>query len=669
MRLNAQQRQAVAHEGGPLLVLAGAGSGKTRVITARIARLIQEGVSPERILAVTFTNKAAQEMRERLTKMVAKKGGGALWLSTFHSFGVRFVREEAELLGLGKRFSVFDQGDSVGLVRELLRLEATTDRRLDAHAVLARISRWKNALETPSQVRPRDDEYDRAAAEVYGPYQARLSDMHAVDFDDLVIRPLQLLNEQPGVRERWRSRFDHILVDEFQDTNQAQLGLVRLLSNHEGNVCVVGDDDQAIYGWRGACVSNILDFEEHFPGARIAKLENNYRSTAPILNVANAAIAQARSRRHQKTLRATRTGGERVRICVLGEPQDEAKFVASEIRGLGKSGAAYGDIGVLYRSNNQAKLVEEELRIAGIDYRVFGGTKLFDRKEIKDAIAYLRIALNPRDELSLRRIINTPVRGLGAQSLRHLQRHSERYRTGLLQALRAAGDLAALAPRAQGASVRLAESIDRAARTFRAGRFAEGARKLLSEVGMLGADSDEPREQRRRAHLTFLLQSIERLERRSGPDREGLLQLLHHVSLDSSGEEDATSGRGVTLSSLHSAKGLEFSVVFLIGCIEGVLPHARTTDPKVTDASVADLEEERRLFYVGVTRARDLLYLTRPKERVNRSRLVKLSPSRFLEGLPEADIEDYQSRGRVEMERQEVAEMAKALLERLGSTP
>ncbi|UCF47397.1 MAG: ATP-dependent helicase, partial [Myxococcales bacterium] len=293
MRLNAQQRAAVEHGEGPLLVLAGAGSGKTRVITARIARLLQSGVEADSILAVTFTNKAANEMRERIGGTVGHETADAIWLSTFHSFGVRFVREEAKGLGLGSRFTIFDQGDSLGIVRELLRTEAKADRSLDAQAILSRISLWKNALLEPGEVRAKADEYDQAAANIYGAYESRLQDMHALDFDDLVVKPVGLLRARPGIRSKWRARFAHILVDEFQDTNVAQFDLVRLLANAAGNVCVVGDDDQSIYGWRGACVDNILDFEQHFPGAVVTKLERNYRSRAAILNVANAAIEKS----------------------------------------------------------------------------------------------------------------------------------------------------------------------------------------------------------------------------------------------------------------------------------------------------------------------------------------------------------------------------------------
>jgi len=651
-----------------MLVLAGAGSGKTRVITERIARLLRSGVPADSILAVTFTNKAANEMRERIAATVGGDVARGIWLSTFHRFGVRFVRAEATALGLGTRFTIFDQGDSLGVVRELLRTESTVERRLDAQAILSRISLWKNAMVPPGEVRPRADEYDRAAADVFEGYETTLADMHAVDFDDLLLKPVRLLRERPGIRANWRSRFEHILVDEFQDTNVAQLELVRLLANERGNVCVVGDDDQSIYGWRGACVDNILEFDRHFRGAVVTKLERNYRSRPPILNVANAAIEKAPKRPYAKVLKPIREDGSPVRLCAFREPHDEAKFVATEIRSLEKNGSDPGRIAVLYRSSTQTKLLEEELRVAGVPYRVFGGTKFFDRKEIKDGVAYLRVALNPRDELSLRRILNTPARGLGAQSLAHIVSHAGKHRMSLLRALLDADRIEALSVRAKQSASELGEAIEFAGKGFREGDFAATAQGYLRSVGMLREVGDHGADVKRRLeNVRYLLRSIERLESRAGADRDALENLLHRLTLDSSDDEDPGPSAEVTLSSLHSAKGLEFSVVFLIGCVEGLLPHARTTDPRVTDASLADLEEERRLFYVGVTRAQDLLYLTRFQEWVNRGRVGKVAPSRFLEGLPAADVEPYQSTESRELKRHEVADMAKALLERLGT--
>ena len=546
MRLNAQQQAAVAHGEGPLLVLAGAGSGKTRVITARIARLLRDGVDPGSMLVVTFTNKAADEMRDRVSHSVGRSTAERLWLSTFHSFGVRFVRQEANALGVGDRFTIFDQGDSLGVVRELLRTESSAERGLDAQAILARISLWKSALRRPEEIRPNRDEYEHAAASIYGAYESRLDGMRAVDFDDLVAKPVRLLRERPAVKRKWSVRFRHILVDEFQDTNEAQLELVRLLANESQNVCVVGDDDQSIYGWRGARVENILEFEQHFPGATVIKLQRNYRSRESILRVANAAIGKASNRPYAKELKPTRSGGDPVRLCVLQEPSDEAKFIGSEIRALVRDGVHLRDIAVLYRSNGQAKLIEEELRVAGVPYRVYGGTKLFDRKEIKDAIAYLRVALNPRDELSLRRIVNTPARGLGVQSLAHLSAHAQASGSSLFRALKQAKCVEALSPRAQASGAQLSAALDCAGKGFREGRFSAPARSLFAATGMIGGADDDAAAKRRDSNVRFLLDSIERVEKRSGADRQALQQLLHRIALDPSDESEESVGAEVT---------------------------------------------------------------------------------------------------------------------------
>ncbi|MBI2892852.1 MAG: UvrD-helicase domain-containing protein [Deltaproteobacteria bacterium] len=662
------------HERGPLLVLAGAGSGKTRVITQRIARLVERGVAPEAILAVSFTNKAAGEMGERMVPLVGAEAAGRLVLSTFHSFGVRLLTEEKEAVGLG-RFVVFDQGDSLGVVREVMhRLRrSAASRRLDPAAVHARISLWKNRFLGPEEVPETDLEYDSVARDVFPRYEAALRAMCAVDFDDLVDLPVELLKREPAIREKWRTRFRHVLVDEFQDTNRAQLELVRLLANDDRNVCVVGDDDQAIYGWRGADVSNILDFTRHFPGAQVVKLEDNYRSRAPILAVANAAIAAGGSRRHGKELRSARGPGDRVSIVTVETPDDEARFVAREIGALHGAGARYADVAVLYRGSLQARPVEEELRAAGIPYQLFGGTRLFDRKEVKDATAYLRVVANPKDEISLRRILNYPARGIGEATVERVERKARSARVPFVEALRRIDGDAEVPDGARRGVQRFFEVVERARGRFRGGAaLAVAARSLLQEVGLRAALEDVAdggaSGVRRWENVESLLRSIERYERTGRSEKPSIGAFLAGLALRAAEDDDAQEGVGnqVTLSTLHAAKGLEFGVVFLIGCVEGQLPHVRTTDPKVTDAGPTDVEEERRLFYVGVTRARDRLLLTRARRRALRGKEAAIAPSRFLEGLPESQIEVIEDKASSPLCTGELAERTRAFLERLG---
>jgi superfamily I DNA/RNA helicase len=666
--LNVPQAAAVEHEQGPLLVLAGAGSGKTRVITYRIARLLERGTRPEAILAVSFTNKAAAEMAERMAKLVGKDRASALWLSTFHSFGVRFLTEE---LGNGKArgsFVIFDQGDSLGVVRELMRRGRSTDRKLDPQAILSRISLWKNKFMKPGSFTVGDIEYDQAAAEIYPDYQARLRAMHAVDFDDLVIRPVELLAESTAVRRRWQDRFRYLLIDEFQDTNRAQLELVRLLANELHNVCVVGDDDQSIYGWRGADVGNILDFETHFPGAKVVKLEDNYRSRAPILGVANHVIAQGKQARHGKVLRAHKKDGDRVRVATLPDSAEEAKFVAREIRDAVKEGRRYDGFAVLYRSNLQARLIEEELRIEGIPYRLFGGTVFLDKKEVKDAAAYLRAVVNPLDEISLRRIVNYPPRGIGDTSVERITEFAAGRGIPLHEALARAGEIADLPAAAKRGAEELNRTLETARGQFRgAAGLSVAARQLFDSVGLerdLDESGPKTTAQRRVDNIKFLLDSIRRFEEREDKTRRSLGNFLQNITLRAN-EAEEEAGNRVTLSTLHASKGLEFDVVFLIGCVEGQLPHLRTLDPKVTEAAPTDVEEERRLFYVGVTRARERLYLTRSVARTLRGRSQPATPSRFLENLPEALTEDYVRTDRAVPEIDEALSMSKAILEAL----
>lgn len=667
-QLNAAQRAAVEHGQGPLLLLAGAGSGKTRVVTQRIARLVRRGVRPESILAVSFTNKATREMLERLRVLLPGEAK-LLWLSTFHSFGIRFLGEERSALGFD-RFVIFDQGDSLGLVRELLKRHRSQERRLDAMAVHSRISLWKNAFVHPKDVPPSDVEYDAAAREIFEDYQAGLLAMRAVDFDDLVIRPVEILARSEQVRNRWRARFRHLLVDEFQDTNLAQFKLVRLLTNDLQNVCVVGDDDQSIYGWRGARVTNILEFDQYFRNVTVIKLEDNYRSRAPILNVANAVIGRAGHRKYVKTLRAARSGGEPVRLAVLDDVGEEAKFVARELRDLHRAGTAFHHMAVLFRSNTQARAIEEELRTHGVPYSLSGGQEFFDRKEVKDAAAYLRVVVNPWDELSLRRVVNTPPRGIGVTTMERVSRRALIEGISLLQAFERIHTMDDVPQSAKRGAMALTGLLGRARSQMRDGaRVSAVVDELFERAGLrdfLMLGDNDTAGARRWENVRFLVQALKRYE---DSDREGkpsLDQFLQRITMRMDNESPERES-AVSLCTLHASKGLEFSVVFLVGCVEGVLPHTRTTDPKVSDASPTDVEEERRLFYVGVTRAMDRLYLTRPKVKMMRGKTEPVTPSRFLDGLPEASIEHYERNDETPLETTEAADMAASILQQLRS--
>ena len=671
--LNPSQQAAVDHRQGPLLILAGAGSGKTRVLTHRIAAIMNEGVKPESILAVSFTNKAADEMRERMESLCGRARAHALVLSTFHSFGVRFVNEEKAALGLGKRFVIFDQGDSMGVVKDVLRQlrESGAARKLDPSAILSRISKWKNDGLMPDQVPESDFEYDDIARDVYPEYLDRLRAMRALDFDDLVLAPVSLLRSNDEIRQKWRNRFRYVLVDEFQDTSTVQLELIKLLVNELGNVCVVGDDDQSIYGWRGAQVGNILDFDKTFRGTKVIKLEDNYRSFHPILAVANAAIGQSKERRLGKVLRAARGGGDPVRLCVTKDAAAEAKLVAGELADLAKAGKPYADMAVLYRSNLQARLIEEELRAHAIPYRLYGGTQFFDRKEVKDAAAYLRAVVNPADDISLRRIINYPARGIGAKTVERLDAYSQERGCSFVQAMAAVREVPGVPDNAQKAITQLLVLLRESSLALENGTsLVQIARRIYDAIDLRGdltaAAEGGPQAALRYKNVEFLLNWLERYEKGGAAGNQKSLQnFLERVTLRGDTQEEEVVD-GVVLSTLHASKGLEFAVVFLIGVNEGQLPHSRTTDPKVTEASPTDVEEERRLFYVGVTRARDQLYICRPEARFFRGEQQKLVASRFLNDLPEDMIVEY-SRKEVEpLDFNEMADLGRDFLARLS---
>jgi ATP-dependent DNA helicase Rep len=647
--LNPSQSSAVEHNHGPMLVLAGAGSGKTRVVTERIARLIERGVASRSILAMTFTNKAAAEMRERVVRLVGAKVAKDLQVSTFHRFGLTVLGLETRALGLrGTTFAVFDQADCSGMIKEILR-ELRTGKNYDIGSLLTRISDAKNAFLTVEEWEDRQrkgkgvDDYDEVAMWVYPRYQAALRSFQAFDFDDLICEVVNLWRSRPDVLERWRERFRYVIVDEYQDTNHAQLELVRLLGGQHKNVCVVGDDDQSIYAWRGADVRNILDFEAHFTGAKVVKLEENYRSRKPILDVANAVLARSTARRHGKVLRATRMEGDLVQVVVAVDPDVEAAFVGSEIqRLLERENARPKDVAVLYRSNGQSALIESALKERQIPIRMIGGQQFYERKEVKDLIAYLKLIFNPTDEMALRRIINYPARGIGDASVAKLTAHATGRDLSLWAAVskpHAVHDLSPAAMEGCRSLVRLVEAMRGRLEVLSA---ASMARALTGEIGLkedinAGSTSSKIAE-RRWGNVESLLNVFVRREEQGKGDREHFAEFIRLIALRQDDEQEEATDR-VTLTTMHGAKGLEFPYVFVVGLEEGLMPHQRTIDERANDVTpdgdgATSLEEERRLFYVAVTRARDRLYLCRAKSRGMRGKPVPRTPSRFLLEVP-----------------------------------
>ena len=671
-KLNPPQREAASHVGGPLLVLAGAGSGKTRVITFRIAHLLELGIPPTAICAMTFTNKAAEEMRARVAGLVNdRQVARKLTIGTFHALGLQILRAERKALGLPRGFVIYDQSDQLGAVREAMRSQRDGDRRYDVKALLTRISLAKNAFVGPESYAPNPaDDYDVQTQQVYPKYQEMMRACAAYDFDDLIVEPVRLFERDAEVGRRWAEKFRFVMVDEFQDTNAAQLRLVKHLVSDHQNLVVVGDDDQSIYSWRGADPTNILRFAELFPGAKVVKLEQNYRSTKTILGAANDVIANNKQR-HGKVLWSQHVAGAPITHAVAATAEDEARWVATEIAQLHKDGRGWQDIAVMYRSNLQAKVLEDELRQASVPYVMYGGQQFFERKEVKDVIGYLRVALNSRDELALRRVINYPARGLGATTVERLVLAAHAKHASLWDALRSAITGTATLP---GMGTELPrDDDDPEAQTVDVGDLRGAARNgilelvhVISELGAAiegGTDVvvatrtliedirlyDDLREasgsaaaaQRRIDNVEGLLGSLKRFQDK-GKGREQLAEYLRMLSLDTSDERE-DSGERVVLTTLHGAKGLEFPVCFMIGVEEELLPHIRTLQPQATDQIDADhatdISEERRLCYVGITRAQHKLYITRACTRVQRGRSMPRTPSRFLLEIPDELLE------------------------------
>ena len=636
--LNPAQREAVLHVDGPLLVLAGAGSGKTRVLTTRIARLIDiEGVDAREILAVTFTNKAAGEMRERVGRLLGQDPAG-MWIGTFHAIGARMLRAAAHLVGRTPSFTIYDQDDSLGVIKRLMDRHQVSTKQFSPRAVQGAISDAKNALVSPKEYeRLAMEPFSKAISPIYQSLGETLQTANAVDFDDLLVLPVRMLQQHTDKLESYRRRFKYILVDEYQDTNRAQYELIKLLGGEHGNVCVVGDDDQSIYGWRGADIRNILDFNKDFPDAAIVRLEENYRSTPQILDLANVVIS-ANTGRMGKTLRATHPAGEQVTLVRSLDERDEADFVVGELmaRRSGSSSLTNSDVAVLYRTNAQSRALEESLRRHAIPYRLVGAVRFYDRREIRDLMAYLKLIANPSDDEAFRRAVSVPKRGLGETTIELLAEGARNARVSLFDAAHDPSivtTLRAAARVALGEFVRLIASLrDLAAEAA----VDELLREIVESIrygDYLRAEGPESVERLDNVR-ELITGAAETVADELG--EVGLRPLDHFLQRSSLvADSDALGGDAdaVTLMTLHNAKGLEFPVVFITGLEDGLFPLAKAYDDPPL------LEEERRLFYVGITRARKKLYLSHAEERRRNGELLGARQSSFLDGIPPAMLE------------------------------
>lgn len=635
--LNDRQCEAVKHTEGPLLITAGAGSGKTKVLTCRIAHLLELGVAPYRILAITFTNKAAKEMKERVTNLVGAQAD-SIWLSTFHSFCAKLLRFEVDgFHGYTRNFTIYDSSDQLVLVKDCLKKLNLDDKQFTPRSVLGTISSAKNVLmDAKAFAAKASDFYEQKVADVYAMYQEKLRENNAVDFDDLLFLAVRLLQENEEVREKYQSRFQYILVDEYQDTNHAQYALTKILAARWRNICVVGDADQSIYAWRGADIRNIIDFTRDYPDAASIKLEQNYRSTKTILHAANAVIDNNESR-PKKTLWTENPTGNKIIHYQAQTEHDEADYIAGVIYNRHEiSHEPYGDMAILFRTNAQSRVLEEKLMRYAIPYTMVGGTKFYDRKEIKDVLAYLRLLYNPEDSLSLTRIINVPKRNIGATTMEHVAAYAEAQGISLFEALSSTDEIP-VTKRAKASLENFAAMIFDLLNDIEGKDVLSLIEMVIKQTGygdMLDKEAEhDPQGESRKENVGEFL-SVAKDYMDSNP--EGNLQdFLENVALVSDVDDFESSDSKVTLMTLHAAKGLEFPVVFLTGLDEGLFPHSRTLmDP-------AQVEEERRLAYVGITRAERQLYVTNAVTRTMYGRISAYMPSRFLAEIPPQFMEDY----------------------------
>lgn len=627
--LNPQQAEAVINTEGPMLIMAGAGSGKTKVLTCRVANLLQKGVRPYRILAITFTNKAAAEMRERVNNM-SGPAAKDVWLFTFHAFCARFLRMEIDKLpGYGGNFAIYDTADSQNLIKQILKEMNLDDKRFQPSGILSRISNAKNALQDAAAfARQAGDFYEQKVADIYSRYEQKLQLNNALDFDDLLMLSIKLLQENKEVREKYQDRFDYLLVDEYQDTNHAQYLLTKFLAAKHRNICVVGDADQSIYGWRGADIQNILDFEKDYPDAKVIKLEQNYRSTQIILDAANAVIENNTGRKPKKLWTENKSGADIIYFQAVDE-RDEARFVIEQLQNLQRTeNKKLGDMAILYRTNTQSRIFEEMLIKSGISYNMVGGLKFYERKEIKDIIAYLRVIFNPADSLSLLRIINVPKRGIGDASLAKIQAYAAANNVSLFEAVSNAAAIDGLSSRFVSKLDDLAGIIFELMNLANEAPVEDLIDRVLRDTGYLEELENErtPQAQSRIDNLHELISVAQ--EFAASEEENNLENFLAHVALVSDIDDTELGEDAITLMTLHSSKGLEFPVVFLVGMEEGLFPHARTLMDET------EIEEERRLCYVGITRAKEKLFLSSTKMRTIYGNTVTYPPSRFLQEIP-----------------------------------
>jgi DNA helicase-2/ATP-dependent DNA helicase PcrA len=649
--LNPEQREAAQHFEGPLLVLAGAGSGKTRVLTSRVCHLIREhGVAPGRILAVTFTNKAAGEMRERIARMLGGEPAG-LWMGTFHAVGARILRRHADRLGWERSFAIFDQDQSVRLVKRVEEQVGLDPKRWNPKALRAEISNAKNLLVSAEAFAAQHEgSFDllvRAVAKVFPAYQKALREQNAFDFDDLLQKPVELLQENPALLGGYRERFAFVLVDEYQDTNRAQFRFLELLAREHGNLMVVGDDDQSIYGWRGADIRNILDFEATFPGARVVRLERNYRSTSKILDAANTVIAENVNRKG-KTLRTEREGGEPLTLVECYDEADEARWIVADLKARFQENPTlrHRSFAVLYRTNAQARALEDAFRREGVPYQVVGSVRFYERREIQDVLAYLRLVSNPRDAVAFERVVNYPRRGIGDTSQERLAAWASLEGISLLDAAARASE----APDIPAGSARGLESFAALVRRYsaRAAQVRVGVllEELVQELDLERHLLEEGPEGEDRARNVAELVAgaldfdASFLDAMGAEEMDGFTELdlfLQQVALVADVDRLDPDADAAVLMTLHNAKGLEFPVVYIAGLEDGLFPLARAYDDPAT------LEEERRLFYVGITRAQDKLNLTWARQRRRAGDFTHGTLSSFVDAIPPALREERMS--------------------------